>query len=63
MTLRQGQDHRNEHEQIMSCISLPSCAKRESHSLNTVGDMAIIVQAQHLSSLRRKAIGLEKMIF
>ena len=42
MTLDQGQGHRNETEQICH-------AKFECRSLNTVREMAIVVQVKHLS--------------
>ena len=50
MTLHQGQGHR--HEEIYhACVYRH--ANFECHSLNSVRDMAIIVQVKHLSCLRR----------
>ena len=63
MTLHQGQGHRSEHGHIICHVYCH--AKFEWYSLNTVRDIAIIVQVKMLSSLRRscdlvkiKVIGL-----
>ena len=45
MTLRQGQGHRQEHEQICHAYVYRR-TKFECHSLHTVRDMAIIVQVK-----------------
>ena len=52
VTLHQGQVHRHEHEHVWHAYVLKRHAKCKCRSLNTVQDMAIIVQLKHLSSLR-----------
>ena len=67
VTLHHGQGHQNEHEQKHHAY-IYRHAKFECHSLNTVREMAIIVQVKHLSSLGRscgpslksEVIGLRK---
>ena len=52
MTLHHGQGHRDEHELICHA-QVYRHAKIECHSLNTVRDMASLVQVKHLSRLKR----------
>ena len=53
MTLRQGQCHGNENEQVCLHKSTTMRSLDACHSLNIVQNMAIMVQVEHLSSLRR----------
>ena len=52
MTLHEAQGRRNEHEQMCHAYVYRH-ARFECHGLNTVRDMAIIVQVKQLSGLRR----------